>query len=186
MSYEHAVEMVDRLRGELKSPTEVAQAISKEALDKGTLDNVTCIVVYLVPPKAAPKKPSSTMDVYEFLRTEHDTQREEIDKQNKEKFGYIQQLFDLPNDEKILDGKKRGEEERESSIAEQVAYPFPFVFHAELTCSLEKKMLHQGTLYLTSSYMCFEGKKKSNVRIDFFFLFFCFSHHLHSIYCIAF
>ena len=104
MSYEHAIDLIVRLRGEMKNPTEVAQLVAKEALEKGTLDNVTCVIVYLQPPKAVMKK-ASEMDVYEFLRVENASKREAHEKAEKEKFDHIQQLFDLPFEEKILEGK---------------------------------------------------------------------------------
>jgi integrin-linked kinase-associated serine/threonine phosphatase 2C len=46
-TYEEAVAMVDELKKSGKSPTEAAQALVKRAIDVGTLDNVTCLVIYL-------------------------------------------------------------------------------------------------------------------------------------------
>jgi len=101
MSYDHAIQLINKLRGEMKGPTEVAQLVVKEALEKGTMDNVTCIIVYLTPPKAAPKK---DLDIYEFLKSESDRKKEAADKAEKSRFDAIQPIFDLPHEEKLLEG----------------------------------------------------------------------------------
>lgn len=106
MSYDHALALASKLRSEMKNPTEVAQLVAKEALDKGTLDNVTCIIVYFTPPKPAPKKMMSTdqIDVYEFLHTEAERKKSAAQKVEKSRFDAIQPVFDLPTEEKLLEG----------------------------------------------------------------------------------
>eukprot|EP00727_Mastigamoeba_balamuthi_P012631 m51a1_g7991 putative protein phosphatase (449) ;mRNA; r:99940-102784 len=47
MSYEEAVRLCDEQKSAGKTPQEAAQFLVKRALDNGTLDNVTCVVVYL-------------------------------------------------------------------------------------------------------------------------------------------
>src|SRR5690606_2090862 len=46
MTYQQAVEFVEGLRREGKSPEEVAKCLTKEALDRNSLDNVSVIVVF--------------------------------------------------------------------------------------------------------------------------------------------
>jgi len=46
LSYESAVEFVAKCRNQGKSPEETAQLLVKDSLERGTLDNVTAIIVY--------------------------------------------------------------------------------------------------------------------------------------------
>jgi len=47
LSYEDAVEFIARARDSGKDPTETSQLLVKHALESGSLDNITAIVVYL-------------------------------------------------------------------------------------------------------------------------------------------
>ncbi|KAH3742840.1 protein phosphatase 2C [Pelomyxa schiedti] len=46
LDYSTAVQICNKAKNSGKSPAEAAQILVKEALDKGTMDNVTCLVVY--------------------------------------------------------------------------------------------------------------------------------------------
>jgi len=46
MTYQEAVDFIFQKRQEGKSPTEAAQLITQEALNKGSLDNITTVIVY--------------------------------------------------------------------------------------------------------------------------------------------
>jgi len=46
MTYQEAVDFIYQRKQEGKSPTEAAQLITQEALNKGSLDNITTVVVY--------------------------------------------------------------------------------------------------------------------------------------------
>lgn len=48
LTYDDAVQFVAAQKASGKTPTETAQLLVKNALDRGTLDNVTAIVVYFV------------------------------------------------------------------------------------------------------------------------------------------
>lgn len=48
VSYEEAVEFVAKAKGQGKTPTETSQLLVKHALELGSFDNVTIIIVYLV------------------------------------------------------------------------------------------------------------------------------------------
>jgi len=47
MTYQEAVEFIFQRKEEGKSPVEAAQLITQEALNKGSLDNITTVIVYL-------------------------------------------------------------------------------------------------------------------------------------------
>jgi len=47
VTYEEAIEFIAKAKGEGKDPTETSQLLVKHALDSGSLDNITAIVVYL-------------------------------------------------------------------------------------------------------------------------------------------
>lgn len=139
LSYKQAVDFVDHSRKLGRTPTETAELLVKDSLDRGTLDNVTAIVIYLTP--AATRKPTlvegkkledddSNIDVYEFLQMEAERLKHERESQSgisKKK------LFDLPEDEKVLE---------------------------EYPCGLGK-MKNQGILFLTQNSICFYSKKNT-------------------------
>jgi serine/threonine protein phosphatase PrpC len=126
LSYQQAVEFVANCRNEGKHPTETSQLLVKESLERGTLDNVTAIVVYLpTKPKRNPHtistreikieeeeeedEPTSEMDVYEFLQVEMEKRRKLKEKEGaspgtKKKLDY----FNLPSDEHVLGGMSKG------------------------------------------------------------------------------
>lgn len=109
LSYKQAAEFIESKRSSGKSPTEAAQLLVKDSLDRGTMDNVTAIVVYLTPPKISPLRKSAPsnestengeeMDIYEFLK-------KEAEKKGKEGNNEKNKEFEIPADEEILEGFK--------------------------------------------------------------------------------
>jgi integrin-linked kinase-associated serine/threonine phosphatase 2C len=63
LNYHDAVEIVASARWNQKSANQAADALVKEALDRRTMDNVTCIVVYLQPPVNPKEKKSSDSSI---------------------------------------------------------------------------------------------------------------------------
>jgi serine/threonine protein phosphatase PrpC len=51
LSYEQAMQFTGRLKDAGKTPQETTELLVKEAIDKGSLDNVTGVVVYLSNPR---------------------------------------------------------------------------------------------------------------------------------------
>jgi len=146
LSYEQAVDFVAAAKKSGKDALETAQLLVKDSLDKGTLDNVTAIVIYLNTPSkdlsgtASIRSKSginltegdddddgTEMDVYEYLRLESA-------KKKKQKEQEFLKLFDLPGQESITQ---------------------------EYKCSLEKKLLYKGIVAITQNFICFASNKPS-------------------------
>jgi len=148
LTYDEAVEFVANAKSEGKQPEEVAQLLVKDALERGTMDNVTAIVVYFSPSSGKPKKPKSevqspkkeqttseedeensdTMDVYEFLKAECEKKQKLKEQEDAVKRNEQLKMFNLPPSETIIE---------------------------EYTCVLEKKLNYPGVLWLTQHFICF-------------------------------
>lgn len=106
MTYQQAVDFINDQRVNGKNPKDASESLVKDSIDRGTLDNVTVIVVYLAPssqskPNKQQKDPDEEeeeeMDIYGYLKSEADKNKE---KEIKEKF----QDFDIPSDESVIAG----------------------------------------------------------------------------------
>ena len=73
MTYEYAVDLVANCRSEGKTAQQTADILVRNAIERGSLDNVTAIVVYLPSIGWQKKKKNANqdglMDAYEFLRS---------------------------------------------------------------------------------------------------------------------
>ena len=49
MSYQDVAELIGRLKKEGKTPNEAAHILVQESIERGSLDNVTAVVIYLPP-----------------------------------------------------------------------------------------------------------------------------------------
>jgi len=143
LSYEQAVDFVGAAKKSGKDALDTAQLLVKDALDKGTLDNVTAIVIYLNSPskelgKTVPRLASpnddddddddgTEIDVYEYLRLESARKKKQKDQE-------FCKLFELPPEETIVQ---------------------------EYTCYLEKKLLYKGQMAITNNFICFASNKPS-------------------------
>jgi len=149
LTYQHAVEFVANARNEGRYPTETSQLLVKDSLDRGTLDNVTAIVIYF-PTKSKGKPLNSIrstqeeeeedtdenqLDVYEYLQIEMERRKKLAEKEESStspEIGKKLNHFNLPSDEQVLD---------------------------EFSCVLEKKLKYQGTLFITQNFLCFYASK---------------------------
>lgn len=95
MTYEQAIEMVASLKNSGKTPEETVEILVKDSIEKGSMDNVTAIVIFLNPPRSdlffifstdrPPKEEKKeeegeegdVMDVWEFLKTECERKEKE-------------------------------------------------------------------------------------------------------------
>jgi hypothetical protein len=163
MSYEQAVEFVAKAKRAGKSPEETAQLLVQTSLDRGTMDNVTAIIVYLTENKDScdqlPLQPSGPlkktvedetleedlMDVYQFLQNEYERKKQQastkMEPESSKSRSRRQKYFKLPPEERVIEGKQIG------VIDQAVGLEFP--------CVLERKLFHQGVLMLTQNYICF-------------------------------
>jgi len=179
LSYEEAVDFVVQCRAQGKGPQEAAQLLVNDSLEKGTLDNVTAIIVYFPnrntkqdnpkkskkeknTEKEEKKKPESSipedvakgsklMDVYEFLA--HEVKPKKTDSN------------ELRSSTESPDSSPRSQDK-----LKLFQLPEGEQLLAEYPCLLEKKMLYQGILLLTPKHLCFysnfPGKKtKSKIGI---------------------
>ncbi len=124
-TYQQATDFIAKERELGKSPGEAAKDIVKSALDRGTLDNVTTIVVYLrphvpmniPPPEKPPEKEEAQaektpdqdeVDVYDFLKNEGEKVKARLANQTKNgspKAKKLFRYFSLPAEEELLQGK---------------------------------------------------------------------------------
>lgn len=157
MKYQHAIDLVARWRKEGKSAKDTARLLVEEAIELGSLDNVTAIIIYLPKDsskrdmnKKKKKKKSATkaemLDVYQFLKTEMDRIKGPDDKSK-------QPCDDSPKGEQVKHFDLNGE-----SVLD------------EFSCMLEKKMLYQGTMLITPNRICFYSNtfgKKTRYQVSF-------------------
>jgi len=155
MKYETAIDYVIEKRKEGLNVTEVAQGLVKLALERGSMDNVTCILIFLNPMKVVEervrgktlstpvvqqqpqenkssivltKKDSSEMDLFDFLKL--DPEEEKKRNQTESKRLAILTHFKLQDKENVL---------------------------KEFQCSLQTKVLHNGIMLITDNFICFAG-----------------------------
>lgn len=149
MSYEYAVDLVSNCRNEGKTAQQTADILVRNAIERGSLDNVTAIVVYLPSlgwqRKKKNQKPDGLMDAYEFLRSI----------QTVEAF---QQLKSQLDDNETNHTNSDPDTSKENGKLKPFHLPQNECLLEQSTCFLEGRMLDNfGTLFLTQNYLCFSS-----------------------------
>jgi len=135
-TYDQAVNFISNERESGRSASEAAKNIVQCALNRGTFDNVTTIVVYLKKHTPLPKlqltvqsTEEEEVDLIDFLKVEGEKIKANQEKQTLQgspKAKKVFRFFNLPPEEEILE---------------------------EYKCSLE--LLYSGILLITQNYLCF-------------------------------
>eukprot|EP00027_Filamoeba_sp_ATCC50430_P014235 CAMPEP_0168564608 /NCGR_PEP_ID=MMETSP0413-20121227/13343_1 /TAXON_ID=136452 /ORGANISM="Filamoeba nolandi, Strain NC-AS-23-1" /LENGTH=600 /DNA_ID=CAMNT_0008596305 /DNA_START=47 /DNA_END=1846 /DNA_ORIENTATION=- len=150
MSYEYAVDLVSNCRNEGKTAQQTADILVQNGIDRGSLDNVTAIVVYLPSVgwhrKKKTYKPDGLMDAYEFLRSI----------QTVEEFQELKSQLE-PN-ETNNNTNNNTDTSKENGKLKGFNLPGNETLLEQSTCFLEGRMLDNfGTLFLTQNYLCFSS-----------------------------
>jgi len=186
LSYESAVEFVAKCRNQGKSPEETAQLLVKDSLERGTLDNVTAIIVYFPQNNKNSQKKPMDKKIKEEKKlepkpeTKQENKPESLTKSNDKKelitseSEEVMDVYEFLKQEmaKQRNGELKSDSEASTRSGEKLKHfklPETEELVAEYSCILEKKILYQGILLATANYLCFYStfpRKKTKCKIN--------------------
>jgi len=184
LSYETAVEFVSQCKAQGKDPTEAAQLLVQDSLERGTLDNVTAIIVYF-PQTNTNTDIKHKSNKKKNLEKKKEKQIDEKKIENKDTDDHqateskLMDVYEFLAQEKDRIKKSENGDQLIFSPSPEISprvvdklklfdLPEGEELIADFACLLETKILYQGVLLITPNHLCFYSSfpsKKTKTKI---------------------